>query len=92
MTRKVTIQRVKGLDHPHVPIGTVHEGWELAPPVAGERYCLFKENGAIFRSSQVLEVVGDVFRTQNSMYTLRVLEMMEDLKGSKDDLTATDVI
>ena len=78
MTRKVSIQRIEGENHPYVPIGTVHEGWELDPPLVGERYSLFKDCGTIFRSSKVLEVGEEIFRTRNSVYALRVVEQMEE--------------
>jgi hypothetical protein len=79
MPRKVAIQRIKGLEHPHVPVGKVYQGWELDPPMVGSRYCLFKESGAVFRSSPVLEIIGKAFRTRHSLYTLRVLEEMAEL-------------
>lgn len=76
MSRKVLIQRVQGPDHPHVPLGMVHEGWEMAPPTVGKRYTLFKDNGAVFRSSRVVSVEGEIFRTFHSTYSLRVLDRM----------------
>ncbi len=77
MPRKVSIQRIDGIKHPKVPLGAVHEGWEVIHPTEGERYFLFKDNGAIFRSSRVTRVFWDSFQTRNSVYCLKVIERME---------------
>jgi|YNPNPStandDraft_1061719.scaffolds.fasta_scaffold00746_9 hypothetical protein len=77
MPRKVAIERIDGIEHPKVPLGATHEGWEVLHPTEGERYFLFKDNGAIFRSSRVVRVLGETFQTRNSVYSLRVIEEME---------------
>ena len=74
MPRKVAIERIDGGTHPHVEIGATKEGWELIRPTVGERYLLFTDTGGIFRSSRVTGLEGDIFRTQNSAYRVRIIE------------------
>lgn len=53
--------------------------WLVAIDWGQERYALFKDNGPIFRSSQVVSVEGETFRTLHSTYSLRVLDRMAPL-------------
>jgi len=74
MARKVAIRRIQGETHPNVSVGAEREGWEMIRPTVGERYFLFTDGGAIFRSSRVLRVGSSSFETQNSVYSVRVIE------------------
>jgi hypothetical protein len=74
MARKVAIRRVNGQEHPNITLGAEREGWEMIRPTAGERYFLFTDAGAIFRSSRVLRVGPSSFETQNSVYSIRIIQ------------------
>jgi hypothetical protein len=74
MPRKVTIERISGGEHPHFVLGTLREGWELVRPSVGERYFIFTDAGAVFRSSRVTHVENGTFQTRNSTYAIRVIE------------------
>jgi hypothetical protein len=77
MARKVEIERVEGGDHPHIALGAVREWWEMIRPTVGEKYLLFTDCGRIFRSSRVIQVLEEAFKTRHSCYSLRVLETMD---------------
>ncbi|MGQ9858289.1 MAG: hypothetical protein ACUVS3_06315 [Thermodesulfobacteriota bacterium] len=88
MPRKVAIQRTHGGTHPHFPVGTAREGWELTPPRPGEIYLLFTESGAVFRTSPVRRLIKGGFQTKNSVYRLLVLEeTTEPMEGNTQELS-----
>jgi hypothetical protein len=43
-------------------------------PRVGQSYCLYLENGKVFRTGEVTEVGKSHFRTTNSVYEIEVVE------------------
>lgn len=80
LPRKVKVIKVLGKDGSSFPVGTERVGWEMDLPRLGQRYCLYLEDGRVFRTGEVTEMGQGHFRTGNSVYELQVLE--EDSTGS----------
>lgn len=80
LPRKVKIVKVLGKESSTFPVGTERVGWEMDLPRLGQRYCVYLEDGRVFRTGEVTEMGHGHFRTGNSVYELQVLE--EDSAGS----------
>jgi hypothetical protein len=74
LPRKVLLRKVLGKSDGGFPIGLERTGWEMELPKHGERYCLYLDNGNVFRTGLVEECGVDHFRTGNSIYAIEVLE------------------
>ncbi len=74
MPRKVRIRKIKGEEGESFPEGTVREGWEKDAPQIGKRYCVYQDNGKIYRTGLVQRVSPGEFVTGYSTYKLDVLE------------------
>ncbi len=74
MPRKVRIRKVRGSPGESFPTGTVREGWEKEEPQIGKRYCLYQDNGKIYRTGTIQRVAMDGFVTGYSTYRLEVLQ------------------
>lgn len=79
LPRKVKVIKVLGKESSAFPVGTERVGWEMDLPRPGQRYCLYLEDGRVFRTGEVTELGQNHFRTGNSVYELQVLE--EDSAG-----------
>ncbi len=73
MPRKVRISKVDGRAGESFPEGTVREGWEKEPPQVGKRYCVYLDNGKIYRTGFIRKVGARAFQTGYSVYLLDVL-------------------
>lgn len=94
LPRKVKVIKVLGKESSFFPVGTEKIGWEMDLPRLGQRYCVYLEDGRVFRTGEVTEMGHGHFRTGNSVYELQVLE--EDSTGSissgKEALSAPPTI
>ncbi len=68
--RKVRIRKVTGKEEAAVAKDKILLGWEEAPPQQGKSYCVYMEDGGIFRSAVITQVLKDHFRTRNSLYEI----------------------
>jgi hypothetical protein len=74
LPRKVRITKVLGKNDSKFPVGTQRIGWEMELPKIGQSYCLYMDNGKVFRTGEVADLSPTHFRTTNSVYELEVLE------------------
>jgi hypothetical protein len=74
MPRKIRIRKIRGEAGESFPTGTVREGWEKEAPEVGKRYCVYQDNGKIYRTGLVQRVSPAEFVTGYSTYRLEVLE------------------
>jgi hypothetical protein len=74
LPRKVKVIKVLGKEGSSFPIGTEKLGWEMDVPRLGQRYCVYLDDGRVFRTGEVTELGQGHFRTGNSVYELKVLE------------------
>lgn len=72
--RHVSIRKVKGKTEAAITKDKVLSGWEEALPQAGKIYCLYLHGGGIFRSTPVIEVQNNSFRTRNSLYEVHQIK------------------
>ncbi|MEJ5377148.1 MAG: hypothetical protein WHX93_11265 [bacterium] len=79
LPRKVKVVKVLGKDGSSFSVGTERVGWEMDLPRVGQRYCVYLDDGRVFRTGEVTEVGQGHFRTGNSVYEIHVLE--EDAAG-----------
>jgi hypothetical protein len=79
--RRIRLTKVLGKADGKFPVGTLKLGWEMDLPKVGQRYCLYLDDGRVFRTGEVVEHGRDHFRTTNSVYRL---ELMDD-KGRLTD-------
>jgi hypothetical protein len=70
LPRKVRLRKVLGVSGSKFPVGLERVGWEMDVPKAGERYCLYMDDGRLFRTGEVTEQSNDHFRTGNSVYEI----------------------
>jgi hypothetical protein len=50
-------------------------GWEKELPAVGARYCLYQDNGKVYRTGVVKTVLPQGFVTGFSTYALEVVEV-----------------
>ncbi len=81
--RKVRLRKVLGKSNDKFPIGVEKLGWEMDLPKVGERYCLYLDDGRVFRTGEVLEYGEEHFRTRNSVYEIRVVQEGGPARGIK---------
>lgn len=74
LPRKVRLIKVLGKNDGRFPIGTQRIGWEMDLPRVGHSYCLYLENGRVFRTGEVTEIGKTHFRTTNSVYEIEIIE------------------
>ncbi len=74
LPRKVRLKKVLGVSGSKFSVGLERVGWEMELPKLGERYCLYMDDGRLFRTGEVTEYGNDHFRTGNSVYEIQVLE------------------
>ncbi len=72
--RKVRLRKVLGKTDEKFPVGMEKLGWEMDLPKVGERYCLYLDDGRVFRTGEILEYGEGHFRTRNSVYEIRPLQ------------------
>lgn len=80
LPRKVRVIKVLGKENSSFPVGTQRVGWEMDLPRLGQRYCVYLDDGRVFRTGEVTEMGQGHFKTGNSVYEIQVLE--EDSAGS----------
>lgn len=74
LPRKVRLKKVLGKNDTKFPVGTERVGWEMEVPKIGQSYCLYMDNGKVFRTAEVADLGPSHFRTTNSVYQLEILE------------------
>ncbi|MGQ9859442.1 MAG: hypothetical protein ACUVS3_12250 [Thermodesulfobacteriota bacterium] len=74
MFRRVRIRKVRAVQGDGFPEGTEREGWEKEAPQVGRRYCIYQDNGKVYRTSVVRRVTHRGFLTSHSAYVLEVLD------------------
>lgn len=79
--RKVRLRKVLGKSNEKFPVGMEKLGWEMDLPKVGERYCLYLDDGRVFRTGEVMEYSEEHFRTRNSVYEIHVAQD----EGSRSD-------
>lgn len=84
LPRKVRLVKVLGKDGSTFPVGTERIGWEMNLPELGQRYCLYLEDGRVFRTGEIKELGRDHFRTGNSVYEM---EIMQEGPADSGDVT-----
>jgi len=89
LPRKIRLRKVLGKTQGKFPLGLERVGWEMEPPKVGHRYCLYLDDGRIFRTGVVMEASPDHFRTGNSVYSLEVMES-QSLSNSSGDPVPSD--
>lgn len=74
MPRRVRIIKISGSLDSTFPEGTWREGWEKEEPRVGIRYCLYQDNGKIYKTSPITKILEDGFETVFSVYRLQIIE------------------
>jgi hypothetical protein len=74
LPRKVRLTKILGRTNGRFPVGVEKVGWEMDLPLLGQRYCLYLDDGRVFRTGEVTEHRDDHFRTGNSVYKIEVVE------------------
>jgi len=74
LPRKIRLTKILGKTNGEFPVGIEKIGWEMNLPKVGERYCLYLDDGRVFRTGEVAECRVDHFRTGSSVYRVEVLE------------------
>ncbi|MGQ9654251.1 MAG: hypothetical protein ACUVXD_09330 [Thermodesulfobacteriota bacterium] len=85
--RKVRLRKVLGKSDEKFPVGMEKLGWEMDLPKVGERYCLYLDDGRVFRTGEVLEYGEGHFRTRNSVYEIQRVEEGGSSNGAKSGET-----
>jgi hypothetical protein len=74
LPRRVRLTKILGKSNGRFAVGVERLGWEMDIPQLGQRYCLYLDDGRVFRTGEVAEHRDDHFRTGNSVYKIQVMD------------------
>jgi len=72
--RKVNLKKIEGKIESIFPAGSIRTGWEESRPAVGKRYYIYLDKGTIFRTGIVKRISDDMIYTNNSIYSIEVIE------------------
>ncbi len=81
--RRVRLKKTRGAGRSKFPVGLERVGWEMELPKPGARYCLYLDDGRLFRTGEVTQCRDDRFRTGNSEYAIETLADPFLVQGAK---------
>jgi hypothetical protein len=90
LPRRIRLTKILGKSNGKFPVGMEKVGWEMEIPKVGERYCLYLDDGRVFRTGQIAEYGDDRFRTGNSVYKIEVMEEARQASRTRSQPRAAD--